>query len=40
MDVDFPTVQAAVFVMAIVIVSVNLFADILITFIDPRVSYD
>jgi ABC-type dipeptide/oligopeptide/nickel transport system permease component len=40
MDVDFPVVQASVFVMAIVIVSVNLFADIFITFIDPRITYD
>lgn len=40
MDVDFPVVQASVFVMAIVIVSVNLFADVFITFIDPRIAYD
>jgi peptide/nickel transport system permease protein len=37
---DFPTVQASVFVLAIVIVVVNLLADIVVTLIDPRIKYD
>ena len=37
---DFPTVQASVFILAIVIVGVNLLADIVVKWVDPRIRYD
>jgi ABC-type dipeptide/oligopeptide/nickel transport system permease component len=36
---DYPIVQAAVFVIALVFVTINLVVDILYTVIDPRVSH-
>jgi ABC-type dipeptide/oligopeptide/nickel transport system permease component len=37
---DFPVVQAAVLILALVIVLANLGADILIGFLDPRIRYE
>lgn len=36
---DFPVVQAAALVMSLLIVLTNLFTDILIAFLDPRIQY-
>jgi ABC-type dipeptide/oligopeptide/nickel transport system permease component len=36
---DYPTVQGAVLVMAVVFVVVNLIADLLYAWLDPRVRY-
>lgn len=36
---DFPLVQAAVFILALIIVTVNFLTDILYTYLDPRVRY-
>jgi peptide/nickel transport system permease protein len=37
---DYPVIQAAVFVIAIVFAILNLGVDILYTFLDPRIRYD
>ncbi len=37
---DYPTVQAATLVFALLVILVNLATDIVYSFIDPRVSYD
>lgn len=37
---DFPVVQAAVLIIAVIVILCNLFADILYTYLDPRVKYD
>lgn len=37
---DFPVVQAAVFVMAFLFITINLTVDILYCWIDPRIKYD
>ena len=37
---DYPTVQAIVFVMAVVFLVVNLLVDLSYTFLNPRVAYD
>jgi ABC-type dipeptide/oligopeptide/nickel transport system permease component len=37
---DFPVVQAAVLIIAIMVILCNLLADILYTFLDPRIRYD
>ena len=34
---DFPVVQCAVILLALVIVSVNLIVDLIVGFIDPRI---
>jgi len=39
-DLDYPVAQAAFFVMALTILSMNFIADILYGFIDPRISYE
>jgi ABC-type dipeptide/oligopeptide/nickel transport system permease component len=36
---DFPVVQAAVFTLGVIFVSINLVVDILYTYLDPRVRY-
>ena len=36
---DFPVVQAVVFVVSLVFISVNLLVEILYCWIDPRISY-
>ena len=37
---DYPVIQAVTLVMAILVITVNLLADITYTLLDPRVSYD
>jgi peptide/nickel transport system permease protein len=37
---DFPVIQAAVFLIAVVFATINLIVDILYTFLDPRIRYD
>jgi peptide/nickel transport system permease protein len=37
---DYPTVQAATLIFALLVIVVNLITDIVYSFIDPRVSYD
>ncbi|MBT9142852.1 MAG: Glutathione transport system permease protein GsiC [Dehalococcoidia bacterium] len=37
---DFPVVQAAVLIITMLVVLANLLADILYTFLDPRIRYD
>jgi ABC-type dipeptide/oligopeptide/nickel transport system permease component len=37
---DFPLLQADVFVVALLITSLNLIVDILYAFVDPRVKYE
>jgi peptide/nickel transport system permease protein len=37
---DFPVVQAVVFLTCVFFVAINLFVDILYTWIDPRISYE
>ncbi|MBT9132805.1 MAG: Dipeptide transport system permease protein DppB [Syntrophomonadaceae bacterium] len=37
---DFPVVQAAVLIIAVLVILANLLADILYIFIDPRIRYD
>jgi ABC-type dipeptide/oligopeptide/nickel transport system permease component len=37
---DFPVVQAAVLIIAMLVILSNLLADILYTFLDPRIRYD
>lgn len=39
-DLDYPVAQAAFFVTALVVLSMNFLADILYGFIDPRVTYE
>lgn len=39
-DKDYPMVQAAILVVAVIFVFANLFVDILYTLIDPRIKYD
>jgi peptide/nickel transport system permease protein len=34
---DYPVVQAAVFLLATTFVMVNLFVDVLYTYLDPRI---
>ncbi len=34
---DYPTVQAATFIFAIMVISINLIVDIIYSFLDPRV---
>ena len=36
---DYPTVQAIIFVMALVFLAVNLFVDLLYAWLDPRIRY-
>jgi peptide/nickel transport system permease protein len=36
---DYPTVQALIFVMALVFLAVNLVVDLLYAWIDPRIRY-
>jgi peptide/nickel transport system permease protein len=36
---DYPTVQALIFVMALVFLTVNLFVDLLYAWLDPRIHY-
>ncbi len=36
---DYPTVQALIFVMALVFLLVNLFVDLLYAWLDPRIRY-
>jgi peptide/nickel transport system permease protein len=36
---DYPTVQAIIFVMALVFLSVNLLVDLLYAWLDPRIHY-
>ena len=36
---DYPVVQAAVFVLAVVFVLINFLVDVLYTYVDPRVAY-
>ena len=36
---DYPTVQAMVFVMAVVFLVVNLLVDLLYVWLDPRIHY-
>jgi peptide/nickel transport system permease protein len=36
---DYPTVQALVFVMALVFLALNLFVDLLYAWLDPRIRY-
>jgi peptide/nickel transport system permease protein len=36
---DFPVVQASVFVASIFYISINLFVDVIYTWIDPRITY-
>jgi ABC-type dipeptide/oligopeptide/nickel transport system permease component len=37
---DFPVVQAAVLILALVIVLANLCTEIIIGFLDPRIRYE
>lgn len=37
---DFPVVQAAVFILAVIFLFINLIVDILYTYLDPRVRYE
>lgn len=37
---DFPVTQAAVFILAVIFVLVNLIVDVCYTYLDPRVRYD
>jgi peptide/nickel transport system permease protein len=39
-DLDYPVAQAALYLMALVILAMNFIADLLYGFIDPRVTYD
>jgi peptide/nickel transport system permease protein len=39
-DLDYPVAQACFFVMALIILVTNFVADVLYSFIDPRVAYD
>jgi peptide/nickel transport system permease protein len=39
-DLDYPVAQAAFYVMALTILAMNLIADVLYGFIDPRISYE
>ena len=36
---DYPLVQAAVFILALIFVAVNLFVDILYLYLDPQIRY-
>ena len=36
---DYPTVQAMVFVMALVFLTINLLVDLLYAWLDPRIRY-
>jgi ABC-type dipeptide/oligopeptide/nickel transport system permease component len=36
---DYPLVQAAVFMLALIFVLINFFVDVLYTYLDPRVAY-
>jgi peptide/nickel transport system permease protein len=36
---DYPTVQAMVFVMALVFLTINLLVDVLYAWLDPRIRY-
>jgi peptide/nickel transport system permease protein len=36
---DYPTVQAIVFVMALIFLSLNLLVDVLYGWLDPRIRY-
>ena len=36
---DYPTVQAFVFVMALVFLTINLLVDLLYAWLDPRIKY-
>ena len=40
MDEDWPVLQAAFFIIALAVIAANLFADILMTFLDPRVELE
>ena len=37
---DYPVVQAAVIVLAVILLTVNLLVDLLYTVVDPRVNLD
>ncbi len=37
---DYPVAQAAFFIMAVVVVLMNLVLDILYAFLDPRITYE
>ena len=37
---DYPLVQAAVFMLALIFVLINFFVDVLYTYLDPRVAYE
>ena len=37
---DFPVVQAAVFMMSVMFIGINLVVDLLYGLIDPRISYN
>jgi len=39
-DLDYPVAQAALYVMALVTLALNFFADLVYGVIDPRVTYD
>jgi len=36
---DYPTVQAIIFVMALVYLTINLFVDLMYGWLDPRIRY-
>jgi peptide/nickel transport system permease protein len=36
---DYPTVQAMVFVMALIFLTINLVVDLLYSWLDPRITY-
>jgi ABC-type dipeptide/oligopeptide/nickel transport system permease component len=36
---DYPLVQAAVFILALIFVTINLLVDMLYVYLDPQISY-